>query len=168
MNTNCTLGFTQSQETQKTIEIAPMLVFQTKETIKILLTLSVPVKLLNSPNLSPNFSSNTFEKILLLILSSLPCLINSQFLITKCLIFYVLCKEKFAIDIWLGLRGLRVHQHGRHDVRWKPAIYQGSGSRCCENNFTSIHVILLEQTISHKKKQTIVETTEHKETSYVK
>ena len=62
------------------------------------LTLSVQVVLLNSPNLSPYFSFNKFEKILLLIYSSLLCLINSQFLIAKCLSLYVLCKEKSGVD----------------------------------------------------------------------
>ena len=61
------------------------------------LTLSVPVVLLNSPNLSPYFSLNMFERILLLIFSSLLCLIISHFLITKCLILYMLCKEKLGI-----------------------------------------------------------------------
>ena len=42
---------------------------------------------------------NKFEIIhLLLILSSLHFLISSQFLITKCLIWYVLCKEKLGVD----------------------------------------------------------------------
>ena len=40
------------------------------------LTLSVPVVLLNSPKLSPYFSWNKFERISLLILGSLLCLIN--------------------------------------------------------------------------------------------
>ena len=57
------------------------------------LTLSVPVVLLNSPNLSPYFSLNKFERILLLIFSSLLCSINSHLLITKCPILYVLCKK---------------------------------------------------------------------------
>ena len=65
--------------------------------IHCLLTLSVPVVLLNSPNLSPYFSLNKFERILLVIFSSLLCLINSHFLITKCRILYVLCKEKSVL-----------------------------------------------------------------------
>ena len=70
------------------------------------LTLSVPVVLINSPNWSSFFSLNKFERILLLILSSLLCLINSHFLITKCLILYLLCKEKLG-DNWLGMKGLK-------------------------------------------------------------
>ena len=42
-----------------------------------LLTLSVPVVLLNSPNLSSYFSLSKFERIVFLIFSSLLCLINS-------------------------------------------------------------------------------------------
>ena len=64
---------------------------------KYILTLSVPVLLLNSPNLSQYFSLNKFERILLLILSSFLCLINSHFLITKRLYLYVLCKEKWVL-----------------------------------------------------------------------
>ena len=60
------------------------------------ITLSVPVVLLNSPNLSPYFSLNKFERILLLIFNSLLCLVNSHLLITKCFILYLLCKEKLA------------------------------------------------------------------------
>ena len=59
-----------------------------------ILTLSVPVVFLNSPNLSPYFSLNKFERIWLLIFSSWLWLINSNFLITKCHILYVLYKEK--------------------------------------------------------------------------
>ena len=70
------------------------------------LTLSVPVVLLNSLSLCPYFSSNKFERIFLLILDSLLCLINSQFLITKCHILYVLCEEKLGVNNWLGLKGL--------------------------------------------------------------
>ena len=70
------------------------------------LTLSFPVELLNSPNLSPCSSLNKFERISLLIFSSLLCLINSHFLITKCLIFFFLCKEKLTVDKWLGVKGL--------------------------------------------------------------
>ena len=76
---------------------------------RLLLTLSTfqsQVVLLNSPNLCPYFSLNKFERILLLIFSSFLCLINSQFLITKCLILYLLCKEKLSVDNWLGLKGL--------------------------------------------------------------
>ena len=62
------------------------------------LTLSVPVVLLNSPNLSPYFSLNKFERILCLIFSGLLCLINSHFLITKSLILSVLCEEKVGVD----------------------------------------------------------------------
>ena len=62
--------------------------------------------LLNSPNLSPYFSLKKFERILLLIFSSLLCLINSHFLITRCHILYVLCKEKLGVDNVLGLKGL--------------------------------------------------------------
>ena len=70
------------------------------------LTLSVPVVVLNSPNLSPYFSLNKFERIWLLIFSSWLCLINSHFLITKCYILYVLYKEKLVVDNWLALKGL--------------------------------------------------------------
>ena len=59
---SCFFFFTQSQEIQKTIDIAAMLVSQTKEIIKILL--------------------------------------------------------------------LEVHQHGRHDVRWKPAIINFCSLAC--------------------------------------
>ena len=62
------------------------------------LTPSVPVVLLNSLNLSPYFSLNEFERILLLIFSSLLCLISFHFLITKYLILYVLSKENFGDD----------------------------------------------------------------------
>ena len=62
--------------------------------------------MLNSPNLSPYFSVNKFERNLLLIFISLLCLINSYVLITKCLILYVICKEKLGVDNWLGLKGL--------------------------------------------------------------
>ena len=62
------------------------------------LTLSFPVVLLNSPNLSPYFSLNKFERILRLIFSGLLCLINSHFLITKSLILSVLCEEKVGVD----------------------------------------------------------------------
>ena len=44
---------------------------------------------------------------LLLIFSSWLCLINSQFLITKCQILYVLYKEKLVVDNWLALKGLK-------------------------------------------------------------
>ena len=71
-----------------------------------ILTLSVPVVFLNSPNLSPYFSLNKFERIWLLIFSSWFCLINSHFLITKCHILYVLYKEKLVVDNWLALKGL--------------------------------------------------------------
>ena len=70
-----------------------------------ILTLSVPVVLLNSPNLSSYFSLNKFERILLLIFNGLSWLINMHFLITKCLILYVFCKEKLFVDNWLGLKG---------------------------------------------------------------
>ena len=70
------------------------------------LTLSVPVVFLNSPNLSPYFSLNKFERIWLLIFSSWLCLINSHFLITKCHNLYVLYKEKLVVDNWLALKGL--------------------------------------------------------------
>ena len=70
------------------------------------LTLSVPVVLWNSPNLCPYFSLNKFGRILLLIFSSLLCLINSHLLISKCLILCMLCKEKLGVDNWLGLKGL--------------------------------------------------------------
>ena len=61
----------------------------------MLLTLSVPVVLLNSPNLCPYFLLSQFERNLV---SSLFGLINSQFLITRCLILCVLSKEKLGID----------------------------------------------------------------------
>ena len=70
------------------------------------LTLSVPVILLNSPNLRQYFSLNKLERILLLIFSSFLCLINSYFLITKCHILYVKCKEKMGVENCLGLKGL--------------------------------------------------------------
>ena len=72
-----------------------------------ILTLSVPAVLLNSPNWSPNFSLNKFERILILIFSSVLCLIKLHFLITIYLILYVLCKEKLDVDDWLGLKGLK-------------------------------------------------------------
>ena len=59
--------------------------------------------LLNSTELSPCISLNKFES-LLLIFSSLLCLINSHFLITKCLNLNVLCKEKSGVNNGLGLR----------------------------------------------------------------
>ena len=62
------------------------------------LTLSVPVVLLNSPNLIPYFSLSMFERISLLNFRSLLCLINFHFLITKCLILLMLCKEKLGVD----------------------------------------------------------------------
>ena len=62
------------------------------------LALSVLVVLLNSPDLNQHFSLNKSERILLLILNSLLCSINSHFLITKCLILYVLCKERLDVD----------------------------------------------------------------------
>ena len=73
---------------------------------KLILTLLVPVVLLYSPNSSPYFSTHKFERILLYIFSSLLCLINCHFLITKWCILYVLCKEKLSVDTWLGLKGL--------------------------------------------------------------
>ena len=72
----------------------------------MMLTLSVPAVLLNSSKLSPYFSLNKFERILLLIFNSLLSLINSHCLITICIIFYVLCKEKLGFDNWLRLKGL--------------------------------------------------------------
>ena len=60
-----------------------------------ILTLSVPCScIVKFSNLSPYFSLNKFERSLLFIFSSLLCLINPHFLITKCLILYVLCKDK--------------------------------------------------------------------------
>ena len=64
--------------------------------LPLYLALSVPVVLINSPNVSSYFSLNKFERILFLIFISLRCLISSHFLITKCLILYVLCKEKLG------------------------------------------------------------------------
>ena len=64
----------------------------------LILTLSVPFVLLYSPNFIPYLSLNKFERILFLIFKSLLCLINSRFLITKCLILYVLCEEKLSVD----------------------------------------------------------------------
>ena len=52
------------------------------------------------------FIENKFERSLLLIFSSLLCLIKSHFLMTKCLILYVLCQEKLGVDNWLGPKGL--------------------------------------------------------------
>ena len=72
---------------------------------ELVFTLSVPVVLLNCPNLSPYFSLYKFKRALLLILSSLVCLINYHFLITKYLILYVLCREKLGVDNCLGLKG---------------------------------------------------------------
>ena len=68
---------------------------------------SVPIVLLNSPNLSPYFSLNKFERILLLIINSLLCLINYHFLIinTKCILLHVLYKEKLGVNNWLGVKG---------------------------------------------------------------
>ena len=62
------------------------------------LTLSVPIVLLNYPILGQYFSLNMFVRILLFILSSLLCLINSHSLFTRCPILYVLCKEKLGVD----------------------------------------------------------------------
>ena len=76
--------------------------------------LSIPVVLLNSPSLSLYFSLNKFERILFLIFSSLLCLITSHFLITKCLILYVLCKKKLVVDNWLGLKGLNNLRYQRN------------------------------------------------------
>ena len=61
------------------------------------LTLSVPDVLLNSLNLIQYFSLDMFGRILFLIFSLL-CLIKFHFLITKCLILYVLCKVKLGVD----------------------------------------------------------------------
>ena len=75
---------------------------------KIKLTLPVPFVLLNSLNLSPYFSLNKFERILLFIFSSLLCLINFHFLITKCRILYVLCKASWVLITdwnWKGWTG---------------------------------------------------------------
>ena len=75
--------------------------------------LSVPVVLLNSSNLSPYFSSGyKFERNLLtylvnFIFSSFLYLIKSHFLMTKCLILYVLCK------LTLGLKGLIITHYTR-------------------------------------------------------
>ena len=52
------------------------------------------------------FIEQVWKNFILLIFSSLLCLINSYFLITKCLILHVLCKEKLGVDNWLGLNGL--------------------------------------------------------------
>ena len=49
-------------------------------------------------HLGPYVSVNKFKIILLLLFSSLFCLINSHFLITKCHVLYVLCKEKLSVD----------------------------------------------------------------------
>ena len=91
------IHYFRSQEThdrarlQLKCRVIPKLVVFVKKNVS---TLSVLVVLLNSPNLSLYFSLNKFERISLLILTSFLCLINSQFLITKCFILYVLCKEK--------------------------------------------------------------------------
>ena len=53
-------------------------------------TLSFPVVLLHSPNLSPYLILNKLERNLFLIFISLLCLIHSHVLITKCLVLYVL------------------------------------------------------------------------------
>ena len=55
----------------------------------LFITLSVPVVLLNSPNFCPYFSLNKFERILLLIFSSLLCLINSHFQMSYSEMYYV-------------------------------------------------------------------------------
>ena len=82
--------------------------FYAKHELKISnrLTLSFPDVLLNSPNLNQYFSLNKFGRILLFIFISLFSLINSHFLVTICLILYVLCKKKLAVNNWLGLEGL--------------------------------------------------------------
>ena len=67
--------------------------------------------MLDSSNLSPYFSLNKLERISLLIFSNLLCLINSHFLITVCLIFYVLRKERLDVNNWLGLKGLNTVNH---------------------------------------------------------
>ena len=64
---------------------------------KLHLTLSVPVVLLNFPNLGPYFSLDKLKRISLLILNSLLCLINSDFLNTLCPILYVFFK-KLGVD----------------------------------------------------------------------
>ena len=95
--------------------------------VGIHLTLSVPVVFLNSPNLSPYFSLNKFERIWLLIFSSLLCLINSHFLITKCHILYVLYNEKLVVDNWLALKGLKAEKFEKNNIKlrkneWKMII----------------------------------------------
>ena len=74
------------------------------------LTLSVLVNCFkNSLNFSLYFSLDKFERILHLIFSSLPCLINSHSLIAICHILYVLCREKLGVDYWLGLKVLMAY-----------------------------------------------------------
>ena len=73
--------------------------------------------LLNSPNLSQYFSLNKFERILCLLFSSLLFLISCHFVITKCPILFVLCKEKLDVDNWLGLKGWHIYRR-YYTVAW--------------------------------------------------
>ena len=69
--------------------------------------LCLPLLFLEIPNPRLlNFPRNRDETILLLIFSSLLCLIHSHFLITKYFILYMLSKEKLGVDNQLGLKGL--------------------------------------------------------------
>ena len=61
------------------------------------LTFSFQVVLLISHNLSPYYSLNKFEIILLLILSSLLYMINSYFLIAICLIFMFYLRRSWVL-----------------------------------------------------------------------
>ena len=61
---------------------------------------------------------------LLLIFSSLLCLINSHFLITKCLNLYVLCKEKLAVDNLLVCgRALKEAGNSREWRHFHPKVF---------------------------------------------
>ena len=87
-------------------------------------TLSVQVVLLNSPNLSPYFSLNNFERISLLILiSSFLCSIKPHFLITKYLNLFVLWKEKLGFDNWLKSPwSLWLPLEGHQSITWLAPI----------------------------------------------
>ena len=89
------------------------------------LFLSVTVVLLNSPNLSPYFAFNRFERTLLLIFISLLCLINSHFSLPNVLFCTVLCKENF------GCYSV-VHTILNRQQKWKSSWHvRGSGGKLC-------------------------------------
>ena len=98
----------QQRQTQRILNFKDSIVLFLEKSLKYLvamqivsypenLTLSVPDVLLNSLNLIQYFSLDMFGRILFLIFSLL-CLIKFHFLITKCLILYVLCKVKLGVD----------------------------------------------------------------------